>query len=86
MAVGSGQPEYIEEGMAYGLGTMDEGSGSLSECLAADGGCPEEDCGSSIKAGGSGPLAYTEEVEACGFPTGVTGSGSPPGCLMANGG
>ena len=86
MAVGSGQPEYIEEGMAYGLGTMDEGSGSLSECLTADGGCPDEEYGSSTEAAGSGPLAGTEEGEACGFLTGVTGCGSPPGCLMANGG
>ena len=86
MVVGSGQPESIEEGMVYGLGTMDEESGSLSECLTADGGCPQRDSGSSIKAAGSGPLADTEEGVASGFPTWVTGCGSPPGCLMAGGG
>ena len=86
MGNGSGQLEYIDEAMAFGFCTTDTKSGSLQECLMADGGQAEGACGSSTMVAGSGQLACTKEVVACGLSTCTTESGSLQECLMANGG
>ena len=86
MGAGCGQPEYIDEAMAFGFCTTDTESGLQSGCLMADGGSSEEACGSSTMVAGSGQLAYTEEAVACGLSTCATECGSPPECLMGDGG